>query len=167
VQIGERDRAFDAIGRLGELLRLALRNGADLKMTLGDELDFLQRYLNLCELRFDSKFRYCVSVPESLRALRVPALIVQPLIENAIRHGMQPSRALQVDIRAYEQDAAVVIEVEDDGCGIPPALAATLPPGHGLANVAERLRLFYGDPGRLELETREPQGTRARIICPN
>lgn len=167
VQLGDRDRAFDAIGRLGELLQLALRNGADLNMTLGDELDFLQRYLNLCELRFDSKFRYCVSVPEALRVLRVPALIVQPLIENAIRHGMQPSRALHVDVRAYEQDAVVVIEVEDDGCGIPPALVASLPPGHGLANVAERLRLFYGDAGRLELETLGPQGTRARIICPN
>jgi len=167
VQIGERERAFDAIGRLGELLQLALRNGADRNMTLGDEMSFLQRYLGLCVLRFDSRFRYCVSVPESLRALRIPALIVQPLIENAIPHGMQPSRALHVDIRAYEQDAAVVIEVEDDGCGIPGAVVESLPAGRGLANVSERLRLFYGNAGRLELEPRLPHGTRARITCPN
>jgi hypothetical protein len=109
VQVGERDRAFDAIGKLGEL-------------------------------RFDANFRSCVSVPESVRGLRVPALIVQPLIENSIRHGMVPLRVLTVDMRAYEQDAAVVIEVEDDGCGISSALASSLPTGHGFANVAERLR---------------------------
>jgi hypothetical protein len=167
VQVGERDRAFDAIGKLGELLQQALKNSADLNMTLGDEMDLLQRYLQLCELRFDANFRSCVSVPESVRGLRVPALIVQPLIENSIRHGMVPLRVLTVDIRAYEQDAAVVIEVEDDGCGISSAVAASLPAGHGLANVAERLRLFYGVAGVLQLESREPQGTRARIVCPN
>ncbi|MGH8251260.1 MAG: sensor histidine kinase, partial [Steroidobacteraceae bacterium] len=167
VQIGERERAFDAIGRLGELLRVALENGRDLNVTLGDEMDFLQRYLGLCELRFDSRFRYCVSVPAALRARRVPALIVQPLIENAIRHGMEPLRPLNVDIRAYEQGDRTVIEVEDDGRGIGPETSASLPAGHGLANVAERLRLFFGDASRLSLEPRESGGTRARIVVPH
>ncbi len=164
VQIGERDRAFDAIAMLGELLQMALRNGRDLSVTLGDEMDFLKRYLMLCKLRFDSRFHYCVSVPESLRERRVPALIVQPLIENAIRHGMQPPRTLNVDIRAYEQNSTIVIEVEDDGRGISADAAAVLPAGHGLANVHERLRLCFGDAGDLHLEARHPQGTRARIV---
>lgn len=164
VQVGERDRAFDAIGQLGELLRMALRNGSDLRVTLGDEMDFLQRYLNLCELRFDSRFEYCISVPESLRARRVPALIIQPLIENAIRHGMQGPQTLHVDIRAYERDATIVIEVEDDGRGIAAGIAEALPPGHGLANVSERLRLFFGSGAALQLERLEPRGTRARIV---
>jgi two-component system LytT family sensor kinase len=167
VQVGERDRAFDAIGQLGELLRMALRNDNDLKVTLGDEMDFLQRYLELCELRFGSGFQYGISVPESLRTRRVPALIVQPLVENAIRHGMQGLQTLHVDIRAYEKDAAIVIEVEDDGCGIAPERAAVLPAGHGLANVAERLRLFFGSGAVLQLERLEPRGTRARIVCPD
>ena len=164
VQTGERERAFDAIGGLGELLQMALRNDRDLNVTLGDEMDFLERYLKLCKLRFDSCFHYCVSVPESLRARRVPALIVQPLIENAIRHGMQPPRTLNVDIRAYTQNASIVIEVEDDGRGVSAESAAALPAGHGLANVHERLRLCFGDAGNLHLESREPQGTRARIV---
>ena len=167
VQVGERDRAYDAIGQLGELLRMALRNGNDLRVTLGDEMDFLQRYLNLCELRFDSLFQYCISVPESLRARRVPALIVQPLIENAIRHGMQELQTLHVEIRAYERDATFVIEVEDDGRGISAGIAESLPPGHGLANVSERLRLFFGGGAVLQLERREPRGTRTRIVCPD
>lgn len=163
---GERDRAFDALGGLGELLQTALRNGKAADMSLGDEVAFLERYLALCELRFGARFRHRLSVPESLRARRVPALIVQPLIENSIRHGMQPPHSLTVDIRAYEQDAAIVIEVEDDGRGLEAGIAGPLPSGHGLANVAERLRLFFGDGAVLQLERREPRGTRARIVCP-
>ncbi len=164
VQIGERDRAFDAIGRLGELLRMALRSGRDLNVTLGDEINFLQSYLKLCKLRFESQFRYCVSMPESLGERRVPALIVQPLIENSIRHGMDSSRALNVDVRVYAQNGGVVIEVEDDGNGIDSRNGAALPSGHGLANVAERLRLCFGEAGVLSLEPSAAGGTLARIV---
>jgi two-component system LytT family sensor kinase len=164
VQIGERDRAFDAIGRVGELLRMALRAGQELSVSLSDEMSFLDSYLRLCELRFERQFRYCVSMPESLGSHRVPALIVQPLIENSIRHGMDASRPLQVDVRVYARGGAgVVIEVEDDGVGIPPARAASLPHGHGLANVAERLRLCFGEAGTLVLAPRAGGGTVARI----
>lgn len=166
VQIGERDRAFDAIGRLGELLQVALRNGTDINMTLGDEIDFLQRYLKLCELRFESQFHYSISVPDALRTRRMPALIVQPLIENALRHGMKPPRPLTVNLRAYECDGLIVIEVEDDGNGISMESAEILRAGHGLANVAERLELFFGDAASLRLEPLASRGTRATITCP-
>jgi signal transduction histidine kinase len=164
VQIGERERASDAIGRLGNLLGIALRNGRDLNVTFGDELDFLDGYLKLCKLRFDANFSYSVSVPELLRTRRVPALIVQPLIENSLRHGMDPPRKLHVDIRAYEEDSAIVIEVEDDGRGISAERAAALPAGHGLANVYERLHLCFGSAGDLRLEPLVPRGTLARIV---
>jgi signal transduction histidine kinase len=164
VQIGDRDRAFDAIARLGELMQMALQNGRGLHMTLGDEVDFLQRYLKLCKLRFDSCFNYFVSVPESLRSRRIPGLMVQPLIENAIRHGMEPPRALNVEIRAYARGPATVIEVEDDGRGIAAAGGHDLPAGHGLANIRERLQLCFGAAGQLSVEPRVPRGTRARIV---
>ena len=164
VQLGDRERAFDAIGRLGELLRMAMRSGSDLSVTLGDEMMFVQSYLRLCELRFDRQFQSCVSMPESLGERRVPALIVQPLIENAIRHGMEAERLLRVDVRVYLSGAGLVIEVEDDGRGIGPGECGRLPAGHGLANVAERLRLCFGDAGRLSLAPRAPRGTLARIV---
>jgi signal transduction histidine kinase len=164
VQVGERDRAFDAIGRLGELLRMALKSGRDPSATLAEEMDFLESYLKLCKLRFESKFRYCISMPEGLGGRRVPALIVQPLIENSIKHGMDGSRALSVDVRVYERGPELVIEVEDDGRGVSPGQSARLSAGHGLANVAERLRLSFGDRGRLILEPRLPRGTRAQIV---
>jgi len=163
VQIGERDRAFDAIGRVGELLRMALRAGQELNVKLADEVGFLDSYMKLCKLRFEDQFRYCVSMPESLGDRRVPALIVQPLIENSIRHGMDPSRPLCVDVRVYARGTGLVIEVEDDGSGIRNDRAARLPRGHGLANVAERLRLCFGEAGTLVLEPRAGGGTLARI----
>ena len=163
VQIGERDRAFDAIGRVGELLRMALRASQELDVTLAEEMSFLDSYMRLCMLRFDKQFRYRVSMPENLGARRVPALIVQPLIENSIRHGMDPSRPLQVDVRVYARGSGLVIEVEDDGRGISVERAASLPRGHGLANVAERLRLCFGEGGTFALEPRAGGGTVARI----
>ena len=162
VQTGERDRAFDAIGRLGELLQIALRSGRVSNMTLGAEMEFLDRYLKLCELRFDRQFRYRLAIPEALRDLRFPALVVQPLIENSIRHGMRPPAPLTVDIRAWREGHRLVIEVEDDGCG-PGDARIELRPGHGLANVAERLRLCFGPDSALTLEPRAPRGTRVRL----
>ena len=153
VQVGERDRAFDAIGRLGELLRMALRSGRDLNVTLGDEINFLQSYLKLCKLRFESQFHYCVSMPESLRDRRVPALIVQPLIENSIRHGMVPPRALNVDVRIYAQNAGSSSKSRTTATASRET-GIVLPAGHGLANVTERLRLCFGEAGILSLEPR-------------
>jgi two-component system, LytTR family, sensor kinase len=164
VQVGERDCAFEAIGRLGELLRMAMRSGQGLNIPLSEEVDFLESYLKLCKLRFDSQFRYIVSMPESLGERRVPALVVQPLIENSIRHGMEAARTLQVAVRVYLKARDLVIEVEDDGRGIAPEMAGQLPQGHGLANVAERLRLCFGDAGRITLEPRATRGTLARIV---
>ncbi|HXV40719.1 MAG TPA: histidine kinase [Steroidobacteraceae bacterium] len=165
VLVGDRDRAFDAIGDLGELLRAAMRNGSATDVTLGEEVDFLRRYLQLCEVRFESRLRYRLSVPDSLRNRKLPALIIQPLVENAIRHGMTPQQVLTVDVRAFEQDGDIVIEVEDDGRGVAAGIAAPRT-GHGLGNVAERLRLFYGDGARLSIEPRAAGGTSVRIRCP-
>jgi LytS/YehU family sensor histidine kinase len=103
-------------------------------------------------------------MPESLGERRVPALIVQPLIENSIRHGMEPARTLHVAVRVYLNGRDLVIEVEDDGRGVAPDQGGRLPQGHGLANVAERLRICFGDAGRITLEPHTPRGTLARVV---
>ena len=165
VQIGERERAFDAIGRVGELLRMALRGGQRPERDSSrEEVDFLDRLHEALQaaLRGRSSATACRCRRASAKR-RVPALIVQPLIENSIKHGMDPSRPLSVDVRVYARGAGIVIEVEDDGIGIPPERAARLPKGHGLANVAERLRLCFGEAGTLVLEPRAGGGTLARI----
>jgi signal transduction histidine kinase len=163
VQSGRRDDAFDAVARLGALLRTALAHGESPHVSLGEELDFAERYMELLGMRFGAKFRYTMSVPEALRTRRVPALIVQPLIENAVHHGMLPQRALTVEVRAYSQGETTVIEVLDDGRGIEAEGSLPMRPGHGLANVAERLRLAFGEQGRLDIAARDPHGAAARL----
>lgn len=163
VQSGRRDDAFDTVARLGTLLRQVLSHGESPDVSLGEELDFAVSYMELLKMRFGDAFRFSVSAPDALRERRVPALVVQPLIENAVRHGMEPGRALTVEVRAYMQGADTVVEVNDDGQGVAAQGAGLLRTGHGLANVAERLRIVFGEDGRLAVEARRPRGTCARL----
>jgi signal transduction histidine kinase len=164
VQLEEHERAFDAIGELGELLRTALIAGNDREATLDDEIAFVTRYIRLCELRFESLVSWVISMPEALKLRRVPALIVQPLLENAIKHGLEPERAMRIEIRGYIDGPTFVVEVNDDGCGMAADFAP--PAGHGLANIAERMRLYYGGRGSLQIGQRLPRGTSVRLIFP-
>ncbi len=166
VRLEERERAFDAIGELGELLRTALIASNDRQGTLGDELAFVTRYLKLCELRFESRVSWVISIPEALRQRRVPALIVQPLLENAIKHGIEAERSMRIEIRGYVEGQNFVVEVSDDGRGLDARIAAAPPSGHGLSNIAERMRLYYGGRGSMKIESRLPRGTNVRLIFP-
>jgi signal transduction histidine kinase len=166
VRLEERERAFDAIGELGELLRTALIASNDRQGTLADELAFVARYLKLCELRFGSRVSWIISVPEGLRHRRVPALVVQPLLENAMKHGIEAERSMRIEIRGYVEGQAFVVEVSDDGRGMTAEAAAAPPSGHALSNIAERMRLYYGGRGSLRIEPRQPRGTNARLIFP-
>jgi len=163
VQSGRRDEAFDTVARLGTLLRKVLNHGESPDVTLGEELDFAVSYMELLKMRFGDAFSFGVTVPEGLRDRRVPALVVQPLIENAVRHGMDPQRVLTVEVIAYARGEDTVVEVADDGIGVAAGGSPAIKPGHGLANVAERLRIVFGENGRLVVEPREPRGTRAQL----
>jgi signal transduction histidine kinase len=167
VQSGHPDEAFDILARLGTLLQSALRQGEMRDISLGEEFDFAERYAQLLSMRNGSRFCCRFTIPGTLRGRRVPALIVQPLIENAVRHGMPAGQALRVDVRAYEQGRSVVIEVEDDGLGLAADTTPPLPAGHGLANVAERLRLVFGDNAGLEIASNTTRGARVRLRFPN
>jgi signal transduction histidine kinase len=163
VQSGRPDEAFDVVARLGTLLQSALRQGEMRDISLGEEFSFAERYAQLLAMRHGPRFCCHFTIPDALRGRRVPALIIQPLIENAVRHGMPAGQPLRVDVRAYEQGRSIVIEVEDDGLGLAPGATPTLPTGHGLANVAERLRLVFGEAAGLQLESHPPRGTLARL----
>ena len=166
VRLEQHERAFDAIGDLGELLRTALTAGNDRETTLEDEIAFLTRYLKLYELRFESRVTCIVSVPEAVKSLRVPALIIQPLLENAIKHGLESERDMRIEIRGYIDGPTFAIEVNDDGRGMQAAVAAAPPTGHGLSNIAERMRLYYGGRGSLHIGPRLPRGTGVKLIFP-
>jgi len=165
-----RDRDWEgaehAVHLLAGLLRDALRSGGPDRVPLARELDFVSRYLELERLRFPDRLRVVRDVPEELEDARVPVLVLQPLVENALRHGVAASASAGVvTLRARRDGALLVLTVEDDGRG-PGAGGAREGAGVGLANVRERLRALYGDAASLLLEPRPGGGAVATVSLP-
>ncbi|HBL26847.1 MAG TPA: hypothetical protein DD490_08440 [Acidobacteria bacterium] len=159
-------QAEEMLARLSDLLRGVLEDGEAQEVSLGRELEYLQLYLAIEEVRFQDRLRVEMAVePEALAAL-VPHLGLQPLVENAIRHGIgRRSAAGHLRIQAARVNGSLQIRVEDDG----PGLAQDGPaaePGIGLANTRSRLRQLYGDAARLTLENRPAGGAVATLVLP-
>ncbi len=140
-----------------------LREGEGaLQSTLGQQLDICTSYLDLMQVRMGDRLRYAVELDPALRALPFPPLLLISLVENAIKHGIEPKRGLgEVRIEAHAQDGRLRIRVLDDGAGLRAGLGA----GVGLANVREQLALRYGEQARFSLGARDGL-TRAEIEIP-
>ena len=142
------DAADRMIVRLGELLRLALDTANTQEVTLRHELDFLSRYLEIEQTRFGSRLEVSMDIgPDTVDAL-VPNLILQPILENAIRHGIQPRATPgRIALRARREAGRLRLTVEDNGAG----LSGQQPSreGVGLTNTRERLRQLYGEAQHL------------------
>lgn len=149
------DAADRMLTRLGDLLRLTLENAGTQEVRLKEELDFLEQYLEIERTRFGDRLTIEFEVdPETLDA-RVPNLILQPLVENAIRHGVAPrAEPGWIGVRTARSDADLRVTIEDDGPGLVTAAGTTAGRaggGVGLANCRARLRQLYGDRARLDL----------------
>jgi signal transduction histidine kinase len=151
-------RADRLLARLSEMLRLTLRSGTRVETTLDEELALLRRYAEIQEARYGERLRVAFEVEPGVRGAMVPRLILQPLVENAIRHGITrritPGR---VDVRAWEGEGRLHLAVCDDGVGLP----ASLREGVGLGITRARLRQLYGTEQRVDL--RSPPGGGA--VC--
>ena len=144
--------AADAmLGELSELLRVSLRTAHTQEVTLATELHVLERYLALMRARFGDAFQVEVDVPDDLAPALVPSLVLQPLVENAARHGnlARLGRGAIV-VRARRHDMRLRLAVVDDGPGVEPG-RDVVGLGLGLSATASRLRLLYGDAGQLRL----------------
>jgi signal transduction histidine kinase len=163
-QIHVDPHAADAmILRLGALLRSALRAPGRPEVPLRDELAITADYLELMRLRLGDRLRVRVDAPDALLDARVPALVLQPLVENAIRHGIERrSAAGLVEVRARAEAGCLVLEVRDDGAG-PRASAEG---GTGLGNTLARLRHLHGDAATLTLAPGEGGGAVATVRLP-
>jgi two-component system, LytTR family, sensor kinase len=151
-------RAERLLARLSEMLRLTLRSGTRVETTLEEELALLRRYAEIQEARYGERLRVAFEVEPGVRGAMVPRLILQPLVENAIRHGITrritPGR---VDVRAWEGGGRLHLAVCDDGVGLP----ASLREGVGLGITRARLRQLYGTEQLVDL--RSPPGGGA--VC--
>jgi signal transduction histidine kinase len=148
--------------RLIELLRSSLAASRADRATLGQEAALLAAYLDILKVRMGKRLDYVLDIPAELTSAPLPPLSLQPLVENAIRHGLEPKLdGGTVRICARAHDGRLVVEVEDDGQGFEPRAGA----GVGLDNVRERLASHYGDGARLVIEEARP-GTRVRLSLP-
>jgi len=156
------DKADAMIGGLSDLLRRTLEMGPSQEITLDEELALVERYLDIQRARFGDRLRVRVDADPHARATRVPALLLQPLVENAIRHGLALRRdAGRIDIEASAVDGAVRIAVVDDG----PA-AGGGPERTGLGNTRARLIAMYGGAATLALTHDRGRGTRVEVHIP-
>ena len=159
------DAADRMIVRLSELLRYALDSTNEQEVPLHRELDFLGRYLDIQRARFGERLTVNHQIADEVLHARVPNLILQPLVENAIEHGIEPhARPGEIILRALRRDGRLILEVEDNGVGL--AKGSQPVDGIGLSNTRARLQQLYGPEQRLELKGASGGGLTVRIDIP-
>jgi len=148
---------------LDQYLRVSLGRTRRSGSTLADELALLGALLEIARLRLAERLRYSIHVPQELRSALLPPLLLQPLVENALKHGIEPAvMGGEIRIEARREGELMRLSVTDTGVG----LNASSPEGIGLANVRARLTSLYGDQGQLALYRHEPHGVVAAISLP-
>ena len=158
------------IARLGALLRRSFDTFSEQEVALETELEFLDDYADLVGTRFDGRIRIVTQVEPAALGASVPSLVLQPLVENAVRHGLEPAAAGgTVEIVARRRLDCIDIEVRDDGCGLPRDQqdgTASWSEGIGLANTRARLQHLYGESHRFSIRARETGGTIVSMQIP-
>jgi len=154
--------ADQMITRLSDFLRLTLDSAGVQEVTLKREMEYLDKYLEIERVRFGERLEVRRAIDPDALDLLAPNLVLQPLVENAVRHGIVP-RALggRIEVRARARGGTLSIEVEDDGPG-----AAEVREGVGISNTRARLEQLYGAAARLELGNAPGGGFRARLEIP-
>jgi two-component system LytT family sensor kinase len=183
------DRALETLMRLTQLLRGVLRRSEGEFATLGEEIELIESYLDIERARFEDRLRVMIDVPSSLRQIRVPALLIQPLVENAIKHGVSPCRAggevvilARLLYRGGDQTFAMAgvpmgaptltedtlqIWVRDTGVGASEQeLAHGRERGIGLQNVEQRIKCHYGDAAIFGIRSASGVGTTVELSLP-
>jgi len=166
-------QAEATVERLAEMFRYVLAGSERGLVPLEEELSFVDDYLAIEQARFGERLRVTREVAPEALSVPVPSLILQPLVENAVRHGRGTDGSVDLTIRVRSHSDEGIITVADQGPGMPSLSPIPLPlpnlgegGGHGLRNVDERLRKIYGKAYGLEIRDNEPQGTVVMVKVP-
>lgn len=160
------DEAVNLIARLSGLLRMTLDSTRVQEVTLRQEMDFLERYLEIQKARFSDRLSVAVTIEPAAMEARIPNLLLQPLVENAIIHGVAPKTGPgRVEVRGRVESGKLHLEVRDDGPGLGDG-ALRAREGIGLTNTRERLAKIYGSHGHLSLRSEPGRGVSVQIILP-
>lgn len=163
----DREAAEQMIGDLSDLLRLSFEKLEVQEISLKQELEFLRKYLEIEQMRFHDRLRVEIQIaPDTLDA-SVPNMILQPLVENAIKHGIAPrSSGGKIEIEAHRSNGSLELTVADNGIGVPFNDVEHLTEGVGLSNTRRRLRHLYGKRHKFQLQNAEPGGLRINLTIP-
>jgi signal transduction histidine kinase len=158
------EKADRMVAKLSDLLRYALDNTDEHVIPLRDEITFLKRYLEIEQTRFGDRLTVTMDIPADTWDAQVPNLILQPIVENAIRHGIEPhARPGKIHLSARRENGKLILQVRDNGNGIP---ANNTRQGIGTSNTRLRLQQLYGDRQTFTLENTEGPGLLATITLP-
>ena len=158
------ERAKSMLVDFIQYLRASLLKIRDEKATLGQEMEMIQAYLSIFKVRMGDRLHFRIDLPKSLERISFPPMLIQPLVENAIKHGLEPKvDGGKIFISGKEKDGILRLEVVDTGDGFKEGKNF----GMGLSNIRERLQSLYGNSGRLILEENQPNGLKATIEVPH
>ncbi|MBX2971592.1 MAG: histidine kinase, partial [Flavobacteriales bacterium] len=161
------ESARSMLGRLGHLLRVSLDGERQQKVGLAQEVEHVGSYLGIEAVRFRDRLSVTYDVPEELGGAMVPSMILQPLAENAIKHGLDAmGERVRISVTAVRADDALVLTVMDDGPGCADVQGALDRGGIGLRNVRERLRTLYGDRAIMHVTSPPTGGFRVDLTIP-
>ena len=168
IRVKDNGRALEMLLGLSELMRATVDGPRDHLVPLSSEIDFVRRYVDLQRERFADRLDIRWDIDEETLGVPVPTLVLQPLVENAIRHGAAPQTArCQVTIAARLAGARLHLQVSDAGAGLPDHFDLARDAGTGLRNTASRLKQLYGDLASLEVRRGPRTGTVVDVIVPS
>ena len=180
METGRTPEAIEMVQALAKLFRLSINNG-DYFLTVEQEVDYARNYLTIQQVRYKKRFKYELYMDESIKDLPCPKIILQPLIENSLKHGMSDMPGCTLIVRARQEGYNIVLSVEDDGLGIPPEKLKKLQEmlrddsnimvkksryGIGLRNTNRRIKLLYGSDYGLTIESEVEERTCVTITFP-
>jgi sensor histidine kinase YesM len=161
------DVADRMIARLGEMLRVTLENSGTQEVPLCQEVDFIQAYLEIEKARLGDRLAVTFNIDPEVSGALVPNLILQPLVENAIRHGIAPySRPGRIELNARREVDNLFVEIKDNGPGLAPSQKSSTRTGLGLANTRARLEQLYPALHRLEISNGANNGFAVTLLIP-
>jgi len=166
VREGRNDAAVSMIAALGDLLLRVLKDSDRQQAPLGEELQFLQKYLDIQKMRFAERLQLHIDVPKELLLARVPTFVLQPIVENAIKHGIaKRAQGGLLQITAVRLNGVLTLSVYNDGPQLPQD-TETNHSGIGITNLRTRLQTLYGNGFGLSMRNQEPGGVGVSVSVP-
>ncbi|MFC1884676.1 sensor histidine kinase [Thermodesulfobacteriota bacterium] len=157
------DKGKSMLEDLIHYLRTTLSKTRDAVTTIGEEMQIVEAYLKIFKVRMGERLEYNISIPDEIKNIEFHPMLIQPLVENAIRHGLEPEiKGGEIWIKGSMDGNILRLEIADTGVG----LYENSNPGMGIDNIKERLKSLYGDEGRLILKENHPSGLKAIIEVP-